>query len=59
MKATGKWQQNADLKNIFALAAWILQLYKDVDPSDPGLVSKICNDCDTIWKRVILPMLLH
>jgi hypothetical protein len=58
MRGAGAWKQNADLKVIVALAAWILQLYKHVDPSEPKLVSKICKDYDSIWKQVISPMLL-
>jgi hypothetical protein len=58
MKDTVEWKQNADLKDIVAVAAWILQLYNDVDPSDRDLVSNICDDYDTIWSRFISPMLL-
>jgi hypothetical protein len=58
MSNTGAWKQNADLRDIVALAAWLLQLYKDVDPSYRRLNSEISKDLDTIWLRVISPMLL-
>jgi hypothetical protein len=58
MGNTGAWKQNADLRDIVALAAWLLQLYKDVDPSYQRLNSEISKDLDTIWLRVISPMLL-
>jgi hypothetical protein len=58
MSNTGAWKQNADLRDIVALAAWVLQLYKDVDPSHQRLKSEISKDFDTIWLGVISPMLL-
>jgi hypothetical protein len=58
MSNTGAWKQNADLRDIVALAAWVLQLYKDVDPSHQRLKSEISKDLDTIWLGVISPMLL-
>lgn len=57
MSGTGARKQGVDLREVVALAAWILQLYGGVDPSDQQLLSKISEDLDIIWERVIFPML--
>lgn len=57
MIGIGVWKQGADLREVVALAAWILQLYGGVDPSDRHLFQKISEDLETIWERVISPML--
>ena len=57
ISGTGARKHGVDLREVVALAAWILQLYGGVDPSDQQLLSKISEDLDIIWESVIFPML--
>lgn len=56
MIRTGAWKSDAQLKKIAAVAIWILQPYRSVDPSDPKLILGLLEEFEIIWLEVISPL---
>lgn len=53
---TGAWKSEAQLRNIVAVAIWILQPYRSVDPSDPTLILGLLEEFEIIWLEAISPL---
>jgi hypothetical protein len=57
MSSTGVWKQDAELDAIVEAAVRFLSLYKDVNPSDAHLKTKLLVEFEIVWREIIDPFL--